>query len=179
MINAKILCYNFLELSYMQALIMSPAGRVFLPLRKDLSRVDESFTSGIGAGDLSGTNNETYTHCTLLAGLRFSKPLTYPQAKKLSYRALIVRDLKQTTAATTTRKWQNKRSNEQNNSAARALSKCVHFLAVLCKMTTWNHQNLRGPRNETSTANYLSFYLELNAVLVCYAEFNLRHCKRC
>ena len=57
----------------MQALIMSPAGRVFLPLRKDLSRVDESFTSRIGAGDLSGTNNETHTHCTLLAGLRFSK----------------------------------------------------------------------------------------------------------
>ena len=115
----------------MQTLIMSPAGRVFLRLRKDLS-----FTSGIGAGDLSGTNNETYTHCTLLAGLRFSKPLTYPQAKKLSYRALTVRDLKQTTKVTTTRKWQNKRSNEQNNSAARAFSKCVHFLAVLCKMTT-------------------------------------------
>ena len=174
MINAKILCYNFLELSYMQTLIMSPAGRVFLRLRKYLS-----FTSGIGAGDLSGTNNETYTHCTLLAGLRFSKPLTYPQAKKLSYRALTVRDLKQTTKVTTTRKWQNKRSNEQNNSAARAFSKCVHFLAVLCKMTTWNHQNLRGPKNETSTANYLSFYLELNGVLVCYAEFNLRHCKGC
>ena len=131
MINAKILCYNFLELSYMQTLIMSPAGRVFLRLRKDLS-----FTSGIGAGDLSGTNNETYTHCTLLAGLPFSKPLTYPQAKKLSYRALTVRDLKQTTKVTITRKWQNKRSNEQNNSAARAFSKCVHFLAVLCKMTT-------------------------------------------
>ena len=131
MINAKILCYNFLELSYMQTLIMSPAGRVFLRLRKYLS-----FTSGIGAGDLSGTNNETYIHCTLLAGLRFSKPLTYPQAKKLSYRALTVRDLKQTTKVTTTRKWQNKRSNEQNNSAARAFSKCVHFLAVLCKMTT-------------------------------------------
>ena len=80
MINAKILCYNFLELSYMQTLIMSPAGRVFLRLRKYLS-----FTSGIGAGDLSGTNNETYIHCTLLAGLRFSKPLTYPLAKKLSY----------------------------------------------------------------------------------------------
>ena len=88
MINAKILCYNFLELSYMQTLIMSIAGSVFLRLRKDLS-----FTSGIGAGDLSGTNNETYIHCTLLAGLRFSKPLTYPLAKKLSYRALIVRDL--------------------------------------------------------------------------------------
>ena len=131
MINAKILCYNFLELSYMQTLIMSPAGRVFLRLRKDLS-----FTSGIGAGDLSGTNNETYTHCTFLAGLRFSKPLTYPQAKKLSYRALTVRDLKQTTKVTITRKWQNKRSNEQNNSAARAFSKYVHFLAVLCKMTT-------------------------------------------
>ena len=131
MINAKILCYNFLELSYMQTLIMSIAGSVLLRLRKDLS-----FTSGIGAGDLSGTNNETYTHCTLLAGLRFSKPLTYPQAKKLSYRALTVRDLKQTTTVTTTRKWQNKRSNEQNNSAARAFSKCVHFLAVLCKMTT-------------------------------------------
>ena len=131
MINAKILCYNFLELSYMQTLIMSPAGRVFLRLRKDLS-----FTSGIGAGDLSGTNNETYTHCTLLAGLPFSKPLTYPQAKKLSYRALTVRDLKQTTKVTITRKWQNKRSNEQNNSAACAFSKCVHFLAVLCKMTT-------------------------------------------
>ena len=131
MINAKILCYNFLELSYMQTLIMSIAGSVFLRLRKDLS-----FTSGIGAGDLSGTNNETYTQCTLLAGLRFSKPLTYPQAKKLSYRALTVRDLKQTTTVTTTRKWQNKRSNEQNNSAARAFSKCVHFLAVLCKMTT-------------------------------------------
>ena len=131
MINAKILCYNFLELSYMQTLIMSIAGSVFLRLRKDLS-----FTSGIGAGDLSGTNNETYIHCTLLAGLRFSKPLTYPQAKKLSYRALTVRDLKQTTTVTTTRKWQNKRSNEQNNSAARAFSKCVHFLAVLCKMTT-------------------------------------------
>ena len=131
MINAKILCYNFLELSYMQTLIMSIAGSVFLRLRKDLS-----FTSGIGAGDLSGTNNETYTQCTLLAGLRFSKPLTYPQAKKLSYRALTVRDLKQTTTVTTTRKWQNKRSNEQNNSAARAFSKYVHFLAVLCKMTT-------------------------------------------
>ena len=131
MINAKILCYNFLELSYMQTLIMSIAGSVFLRLRKDLS-----FTSGIGAGDLSGTNNETYTHCTLLAGLRFSKPLIYPQAKKLSYRALTVRDLKQTTKVTITRKWQNKRSNEQNNSAARAFSKCVHFLAVLCKMTT-------------------------------------------
>ena len=77
----------------MHALIMRLAGRVFLRLRKDLSRVDESFTSGIGAGDLSGTNNETYIHCTLLAGLCFSKPLTYLLAKKLSYRALIVRDL--------------------------------------------------------------------------------------
>ena len=40
----------------MQALIMSPTGRVFLRLRKDLSRVDERFASGIGTGDLSGTN---------------------------------------------------------------------------------------------------------------------------
>ena len=70
--------------------MMSPAVRVFLRLRKDLSRVGERFTSRIGAGDLSGTNNETYTHCTLLAGLRFSKPLTFPQVKKLSCRALIV-----------------------------------------------------------------------------------------
>ena len=70
--------------------MMSPAGRVFLRLRKDLSRVGERFTCTIGAGDLSGTNNETYTHCTLLAGLRFSKPLTFPQVKKLSCRALIV-----------------------------------------------------------------------------------------
>ena len=70
--------------------MMSPAGRVFLRLRKDLSRVGERFTSRIGAGDLSGTNNETYTHCTLLAGLRFSKPLTFTQVKKLSCRSLIV-----------------------------------------------------------------------------------------
>ena len=70
--------------------MMSPAGRIFLRLRKDLSRVGERFTCGISAGDLSGTNNETYTHCQLLAGLRFSKPLTFPQVKKLSCRSLIV-----------------------------------------------------------------------------------------
>ena len=50
-------------------------------------------------------------------------------------------------------------------------------LAVLCKMTTWYHQNLRGPRKETPTANDLSFHLELNAALIRFAEVNLRRCK--
>ena len=89
------------------------------------------------------------------------------------------RDPWQTTTATATRTWQNKRSNEQNNSSARAFSKCAHFLVVLCKMTTWNHQNLRGPRKATSTANYLRFHLELNAALLCDAEVNLRRRKGC
>ena len=145
---------------------MSPAGRVFLRLRKDLSRVGERFTSRIGAGDLCGTNNETYTHCTLLAGLRFSKPLTFPQVKKLSCRSLIVGTFSKPRRRRQRGSSKKKRSKEQNNSSARVFSKCVHFSAVLCKITTWNHQNLRSPRKETSTANYLSFHLELNAVLV-------------
>ena len=144
---------------------MSPAGRVFLRLRKDLSRVGERFTSRIGAGDLSGTNNETYTHCTLLAGLRFSKPLTFPQVKKLSCRSLIVGTFSKP------RRRRQRGSSKKKDLKSRTIaqlvfSKCVHFSAVLCKITTWNHQNLRSPRKETSTANYLSFHLELNAVLV-------------
>ena len=60
-----------MELDYKHVLIISPAGRFFLLLQKDLGRVDGRFISGIGAGDLSGTNNENYTRCTLLAGFRF------------------------------------------------------------------------------------------------------------
>ena len=41
-----------------------------------------------------------------------------------------------------------------------------------------NHQDLRGPRKETLTANYLSFHLELNATLIRYAGVNLRRRKR-
>ena len=40
----------------------------------------------------------------------------------------------------------------------------VHFLAFLYKTTTLNHKKLRHVmRTETTTANYLSFHLELNA----------------
>ena len=141
---------------------MSPAGRVFLRLRKDLSRVGERFTSRIGAGDLSGTNNETYTQCTLLAGLRFSKPLTFPQVKKLSCRSLIVGTFSKP------RRRRQRGSSKKKDLKSRTIAQlvCLHFSAVLCKITTWNHQNLRSPRKETSTANYLSFHLELDAVLV-------------
>ena len=38
--------------------------------------------------------------------------------------------------------------------------------------------NLRGPRKEIPTADYLSFHLELNAALIRYAEVNLRRHKR-
>ena len=76
------------------------------------------------------------------------------------------RDLKQTTTATATRTWKNKRSNWQNNSLARAFENFVHFFAVLCKTTTWNHHNLRRLRTETETANYFNFHLELNASLI-------------
>ena len=80
------------------------------------------------------------------------------------------RDLKQTTTATATRTWKNKRSNWQNNSSARAFWNFVHFLAVLCKTTTWNHHNLRPLRTETATANHFNFHLELKASLIRYAE---------
>ena len=53
------------------------------------------------------------------------------------------RELKQTTTATATGTLLNKRFNEQNNSCARALQIFVHFVAVLCQTTTWNHQVLR------------------------------------
>ena len=46
----------------------------------------------------------------------------------------------------------------------------VHFLAVLCKTITWNHQNLRHPQTETATVNYLNFHLELNAACLPNAE---------
>ena len=145
---------------------MSPAVRVFLRLRKDLSRVGERFTSRIGAGDLSGTNNETYTHCTLLAGLRFSKPLTFPQVKKLSCRSLIVGTFSKP------RRRRQRGSSKKKDLKSRTIAQLVCFQSVYIsqpsseKITTWNHQNLRSPRKETSTANYLSFHLELNAVLV-------------
>ena len=50
------------------------------------------------------------------------------------------RELKQTTTATATRSAQNKRFNEQNNSSVRAFGTFVHYLAVLCKITTRNDQ---------------------------------------
>ena len=37
---------------------------------------------------------------------------------------------------------------------------------------------MRGPREETSAASYLSSYLKLNAALISYAEVNLRRRKR-
>ena len=37
---------------------------------------------------------------------------------------------------------------------------------------------MRGPRKETPTASYLSFYLELKATLISYAKINLRRRKR-
>ena len=40
------------------------------------------------------------------------------------------------------------------------------------------YQNLRVPRKETPTADYLSFHLKLNAALVRYAEVNLQRHKR-
>ena len=38
--------------------------------------------------------------------------------------------------------------------------------------------NLRGPRKEIPTADYLSFHLELNATLILNAEVNLRRRER-
>ena len=80
-----------------------------------------------------------------------------------------VKDLKQTTMATATRT-RKKRSNWQNNSSARAFHNFVHFLAVPCKTTTWNHHNLRRLRTETATANYFNFHLELNTSFLRDAE---------
>ena len=68
---------------------------------------------------------------------------------------------------------ENKRSNWQNNSPARAFWNFVHFLAVLFKTTTWNRQNLRRLRTETATANYFNFHLELNAAFIRHAEVEL------
>lgn len=51
-------------------------------------------------------------------------------------------DLQQTETATVTRTWQDKRSNEENNSSALVLWNFVHFLTILCKITEWNHQTL-------------------------------------
>ena len=82
----------------------------------------------------------------------------------------LIRDLKQTTTATATRTWKNNRFNWQNNSAARAFENFMHFLAVPCKKTTWNHHKLRRLQTETATANYINFHLELNASLIRYAE---------
>ena len=82
------------------------------------------------------------------------------------------RDPKQTTTATATRTWKNKRSNWRNNSSARAFWNLVHFLASLCKTATRNHVNLRRLRTETetATANYFNFHLELDASFIRYAE---------
>ena len=106
--------------------MMSPAGRVFLRLRKDLSRVGERFTSRIGAGDLSGTNNETYTQCTLLAGLRFSKPLTFPQVKKLSCRSLIVG----TFSKPRRRRRRQRGSSKKKDLKSRTIAQLVCFQSV-------------------------------------------------
>ena len=76
------------------------------------------------------------------------------------------RDLKQTTTATATRIWKDKRSNWQNNSSARAFQNLVHFLVVLCKTTTWNHHNLRRLRTETATTN--CFNSIFNSTLLFY-----------
>ena len=41
-----------------------------------------------------------------------------------------------------------------------------------------NYPNLRDLRNETPTVNNVSFHLELNAALICYAAVNLWCCNR-
>ena len=79
---------------------------------------------------------------------------------------------------TETRKSQNERSNEQNNSSACAFRNCVRFLAVVWKITTWKHQNLDGTRKKTPTPNYLSFNMELNAAPIPYAKVNFEHHKK-
>ena len=75
------------------------------------------------------------------------------------------------------RRQRSKKSNGQNNSSVRAFWNCT-FLSGPLQITTWNHQNKRGLRKETTMANYLSFHLELNAALIRYAEVNLRRRKR-
>ena len=67
---------------------------------------------------------------------------------------------------TATRTWKNKRPNRQNNSPARAFKNFVHFLAVLCKTTTWNNHNFRRLRTETAMANCFYFHLELNVSFI-------------
>ena len=47
------------------------------------------------------------------------------------------------------------------------------FVSLPQQNKNGNDQNLRGLRNETTTVNYVSFHLELNAALICYDAVNL------
>ena len=54
---------------------------------------------------------------------------------------------------------------------------CTFFSRLLQK-TTWNHQNFRRLRMETTTANYFNFYLKLNAAQRRYTEVEMWRRKR-
>ena len=47
------------------------------------------------------------------------------------------------------------------------------FVSLPQQNKNGNYPNLCGLRNETPTVNYVSFHLELNAALICYAAVNL------
>ena len=73
------------------------------------------------------------------------------------------RDLKQTTTATATRTWKNKRSNLQNNSSAHAfeqwLSSCVLQLCTF-PGRPWQNKNVKSPnyaKKRTPITNYSRF----------------------
>ena len=66
-------------------------------------------------------------------------------------------DLKQTTTATATRTWKNKRYNEQNNSVRLYISEP-------------SYTKQQREITKTATANYFNFHLELNASFIRYGE---------
>ena len=68
-------------------------------------------------------------------GLTRDRPENIPcRTETIARRPETLKNLLQTTTATATRTWQNKRANEQNKSSARAFRNCVHFLGLVYKV---------------------------------------------
>ena len=103
--------------------------------------------SFVGSGSRSSQPLSSNDHCTN----------TTTNARNNRRIMALNRDLKQSTTATPTRTPQNKTFNKQNNGCARAFWFFVHFLAVLCKTTTWNDQVLGILENVNDGALFFVF----------------------
>ena len=66
---------------------------------------------------------------------------------------------------TAVKKWQNKSLQRHCNRSARAFYSLLHFLTVLCKTATWNHQIFRGLETANPKAEYSSIFFGIQSSL--------------